>query len=372
LDVPAGKRKLFCSQPFSWFELTTGRGERGETFVCCPSWLPKPIGNLLHDSVEEIWNSEAAADIRRSILDGSFEYCSETLCPYLQTQTGPVQPVEAVTDPRMRRAIDENLQVLPWGPLEVNASHDRSCNLSCPSCRSHVIIEQGRSRHEILAIQKKLKEGALKDAKLLYVTGSGDPFGSPYLRELLQSLDRSMLPALETIHLQTNGLLWTKRMWQTIPEDIRALVRTAQISIDAASAETYAVNREGGEFDRLLENLDFIASELRPKPLERFGFSMVVQANNFREMPDFVRLGKRFNVDYVSFHQITNWGTFSEKQYRSRAIQFPTHPSHHDFLAELTHPMLDDPIVGWANLNSIRQEATARGRQTAASLDQRA
>lgn len=353
----AGKQRLFCSKPFSWFEVSRGTttGE-GETYVCCPTWISKPIGNLRHNSVEEVWNSEAAADIRRSILDGSFEYCSRTLCAFLQSETGPVQPAAEVTEPLMRRAIDENLQILPWGPLDVIACHDRSCNLSCPSCRTHIIMEHNR-RDQILDIQKKLKEGALKDARLLHVTGSGDPFGSPYMREFLQTLDRSRMPALERIHLQSNGILWTKRMWETIPEDVRALVHTAEISIDAASANTYSENRRGGDFDRLLENLAFIAAELRPRPIRDFEISMVVQANNFREMKDFVRLGNRFGVSKVSFHQITNWGTFSPEEYLARAVHFPGHPENREFLAELNDPAFDDPIVDWSNLLSIRQKA---------------
>lgn len=363
-----GKRKLFCSKPFTWFEVSRlePKSRTGETFVCCPSWLFKPIGNLLDDSVEDVWNSAAAADIRRSILDGSFEYCNKKLCSFLQSETGPVQPADEVTDPLMRRAIDENLEVLPWGPLEIIASHDRSCNLSCPSCRTQVIMEHDR-RDDILTVQQKLKDQALKGATYLHVTGSGDPFGSPYLRGFLKTLDRKQMPALERIHLQSNGLLWTKPMWETIPEDVRALVRTAEISIDAASARTYAQNRRGGDFDRLLENLDFIASELRPRPIEHMEISMVVQANNFREMADFVRLGKRFRMDRVSFHQLTNWDTFSLDEYRARSVHLSEHPGHRDFVAELSDPIFDDPIVSWANLLSIRQEALAMVQDAGAS-----
>jgi hypothetical protein len=362
----AGKRKLFCSKPFSWFEVSRlgPKSRTGETFVCCPSWLFKPIGNLLDDSVEDVWNSAAAADIRRSILDGSFEYCSRKLCSFLQSETGPVQPANEVTDPLMRRAIDENLEVLPWGPREIIASHDRSCNLSCPSCRTHVIMEHER-RDDILLVQQKLKEEALKGATYLHVTGSGDPFGSPYLRGFLQTLDRSQMPSLERIHLQSNGILWTKSMWETLPKDVRALVRSAEISIDAASAKTYAQNRRGGEFGRLLENLNFISTELRPQPIQNWEISMVVQANNFREMGGFVRLGKRFHVDRVSFHQLTNWDTFSLDEYRARAIQLPEHPGHRDFVAELNDPVFDDPIVDWGNLVSIRQDALRCMQSTA-------
>src|SRR5262249_7135326 len=155
---------------------------------------------------------------RRSILDGSFEYCNRSRCAFLQSRSGPVQRVADVTDPLMRRVIDEDLTVLPWGPIDVIACHDRSCNLSCPSCRTHVIMEHNR-RDDILTIQDKLQNEALKQARLLHITGSGDPFGSPFFRQWLQTMKRSDMPVLERIHFQTNGLLWTKRVWQTIPQE---------------------------------------------------------------------------------------------------------------------------------------------------------
>src|SRR5262249_53335625 len=195
------KDRLFCSRPFSWFEVSrfgeaadstrTLRG--GDTFLCCPSWLTKPVGNLLQSSVDEIWNGETAREIRKSILDGSFKYCNHIRCPFLQNRTFPVQPVDRVVDPLMRRAIDENLTVLPWGPLEINACFDQSCNLSCPSCRTRVIMEHDR-HDEITLIKSKLNREALKHARLLYITGSGDPFGSPFFRQWLQTLRREDVP----------------------------------------------------------------------------------------------------------------------------------------------------------------------------------
>jgi len=346
--------RLFCSKPFTWFEVSR-RSEEGETFVCCPAWISKSIGNLSRSSVQEIWNSTDAADIRRSILDGSFEYCSRTRCPFLQTRTGPVQRLEEVTDPLMRRAIDEDLTIVPWGPLDVIACHDRSCNLSCPSCRTQLIMEHNR-RDEIETVQHKLERDALKHARLLHITGSGDPFGSPFFRRWLQTMKRSDMPVLETIWLQTNGLLWTKRMWETIPQEIRELIRRAEISIDAATAATYAVNRRGGEFARLLDNLEFITSELRRKgPLEWIGISMVVQQNNYAEMPEFVHLGQRFGVDTIYFAQLVNWGTFSDEEYRQRAVHVPSHPEHRRFREHLRNPVFDEPQVSLGNLTDLRQ-----------------
>jgi len=355
------ERKLFCSKPFSWFEVSSGTGlADGDTFVCCPTWLSKPIGNVSRSSVEEVWNSPTAADIRRSILDGSFEYCSKTLCPFLVRPHGPVQAAADVVDPLLRRAIDENLTVLPWGPLEVIASFDRSCNLSCPSCRTEVIMAHDR-REQIETIQTKLENGALKDATYLHITGSGDPFGSPFFRTWLQKMKRANMPKLERIHLHTNALLWTKRVWKTIAGEIRGLIRSAEISIDAATPATYAVNRRGGQFERLLDNLEFISSELRANgPLDWVGFSMVVQQNNFAEMPEFVRLGKRFKADTVYFSQLVNWGTFTDEEYRSRAVHLPAHVGHPQFLEVLQDPIFSDPMVNLGNLLPFRNAAPAQ------------
>ena len=353
------KERLFCSKPFSWFEVSRG-SEEGETYLCCPSWLEKPIGNLLRSSVDELWNGATAADIRRSILDGSFEYCNYRRCPFLQSRSGPVQRVADVVDPLLRRAIDEGLTILPWGPVQIIASYDRSCNLSCPSCRTQLIMEHDR-RDEIMTIQRKLTDEALGQAELLYITGSGDPFGSPFFRSWLQTMRRSDMPALKRIHLHTNALLWTKRIWKTIPEEIRGLIRSAEISIDAATAATYSANRRGGDFERLMENLEFISSELRPRgPLDSLTFSMVVQMNNFREMADFVRLGKQLNVDTVYFSQLVNWGTFNDEEYRGRAIHLPTHPEHQQFMNLLLEPIFEDPIVYLGNLASRCQIPSAR------------
>jgi iron-sulfur cluster protein len=360
---PRRARGLFCSRPFQWLEVSRGK-EEGEAYVCCPSWLERPIGNLNRRSVSEAWNGPVAQDIRRSILDGSFEYCNASRCPHLQTLTEPVQKIEDVTDPDLKRAIRERLTVVPWGPRQVNCSYDRSCNLSCPSCRTGLIVESTR-RDEILAIQQKLRDEALPEARLLYITGSGDPFGSPFFRKWLQTLRRSDAPQLEVIRLHTNALLWTERLWATISEDIRPLIKHADISIDAATQGTYAVNRRGGEFETLLQNLGFIATLRTCGPLEWLGINMVVQANNFAEMPDFVRLGRRYNADTVYFQQLVNWGTFSDEEFRERAVHLPDHPLHAEFLDVLRDEALADPIVHMGNLAGLRH---GRVRETGAEV----
>lgn len=351
-----GPQRLFCSRPFLWFEVQTFP-ELGDVYLCCPSWLPKPVGNLARQTVDEVWNGPAAKEIRESILDGSFRYCDATLCPFLQTRSHPVETIADVRDPRLRAVIDRNLTEVPFGPAVVNCCHDRSCNLACPTCRVSIIIEREHKR-EILEIQGKIESDALRDAEMLYITGSGDPFGSPFFREWLQTMRREHVPGLQLIHLHTNAQMWTERIWGGIDAGIRSIIRSAEISIDAARPETYAVNRAPGRFDRLLENLDFIRRLRRDGPLQFLALNMVVQANNYREMPEFVVLGERFGADRVIFSQLTNWGTFTDDEFRARAVHLPTHPNHLEFRAMLHATSQQDSRVFIGNLSSAAPVAT--------------
>lgn len=346
--------RLFCAKPFTWLEVSRGSlGGEGDCFLCCPTWLPTPVGNLQRQPVAEVWNGPAAQAVRRSILDGSFSHCVAANCPHLRHGDGPVQPVDAVDDPRLRRAIDEGLTVLPWGPQEVNCSFDRSCNLSCPSCRTEVIVES-RARDRIDAIRERLRAEALGEARLLYITGSGDPFGSPFFRRWLQTMRRDEMPALERIHLHTNAQLWTPRLWATIPAEIRALVTTADVSVDAATAGTYALNRRGGDFGVLLDNLAFVRTLRERGPLEWLGINMCVQANNYAEMPAFVALAHAVGADTAYFLHLDDWGTFGPAEYAARAVHRPAHPEHAALRAVLADPALDDPIVRLGNLAPLR------------------
>ncbi|MCK4708731.1 MAG: hypothetical protein KAU21_08945, partial [Gammaproteobacteria bacterium] len=89
-------------------------------------------------------------------------------------------------------------------------------------------------------------------------------------------------------------------------------------------------------------NLEYLG-----KVKDEYGFTLdirfVMQASNYREIPDFVRLCKRIGADKVNFTRLQNWGTFPE--FAKENIFNNRHPHHHDFLKVLQDPILNDPIV---------------------------
>ena len=355
----------FCPAPFENLETAPD----GKVYVCCPAWLPVPIGDVGVDSPDQIWNSQAARAIRASILDGSYRYCSRVHCPRITSGSLPGR--EAVTARRHRTILAEGTTWMPHGPRRVALSHDRSCNLSCPSCRTEVIIARKEEQARLDAMAERVILPLARDARTLHVTGSGDPFASNHFRHLLKRLEPLAFPHLR-LHLQTNGILLDRAAWRDL--DLEGQVARVAISIDAAQAETYAQVRRGGSFPRLLENLAFVRDLRRSGAIEHLRLDFVVQAMNFREMPDFVDLARSFAADGVKFQMIRNWGTFSPQVFARRHVGSPEHPRHEAFRAVLGDKRLEGDFVelwGMPDLRNTIPEAEApqdRGTGTYAEI----
>ena len=333
--------KYFCSKPFEWLELSINR----KFYLCCPNWLPKNIP--VQGQVRDAWNSKTAQEIRESILEGSFKFCAG--CPYLEEKTGPVLPLDSVVDTRLKDIIKNRKAILDRGPVWLNLSHDPSCNLMCPSCRRGIIRIKGEKFLANKEIQEKTLGDLKDDLEWLYITGSGDPFGSELFHGLLMGLKEKEYPRLN-IHLHSNGQLFDARRWDTIA-GINSRVKWVHISIDAAAEATYLLNRKSN-WKRLKKNLEFISRLRRTGPVETFEISMVVQQNNWREMTAFIDLGREFKVDRVLFTNLLNWGTFSKKEYMKRAVHLESHSEHReltDFLKNEASSSLSptDITVRW-------------------------
>lgn len=195
----------------------------------------------------------------------------------------------------------------------------------------------------------------LKDARELNVTLSGDAFGSPVFFTFLRELDASLYPELR-ITLCTNGIGLTERNWNRICNEA---VDVVYISMDAATSETYAVNR-GGNLVKLLDNLNFVSTLMTSGNVKGFTISFVVQANNYHEMPAFGALRESVNASSVLFIQVGNTGVFTKEEYERRAVHLPTHPEHNKLLEVLKNPALGSPIVDLRNFDRLRGDSSGR------------
>ena len=353
--------KKYCAHGFDWVQIGhTGEPLdsqviNGDVYPCCPGWLrdnDKNIaqtgfkyGNIYKDNWEDIWNGEEAKKFRKSILDGSFEYCREDLCPHLQnvhdiptskTNSFPaairyMKDIELLYEERgwhHKEIIENQMTELPFGPEWFQMDYDRSCNLSCPSCRIEVLVAKGVDYDRLEEIQKTLDAEVIPGVNKLFITGAGDPFGSAIYRKFLQEFTKEKYPNIDTIRLLTNGQLWTEEMWNSMPE-VHDLVTMVEISVDAGSKEVYEKVRRGGDWDKLIENFEFIST----LDFKLFGLSMVVQDYNYKDIPKLIEIrDKYFPNGYVYFSKITDWGTYSKEDFEKRAVWEPTHPNYNEFI----------------------------------------
>lgn len=343
VDAAEDLSPYFCARPFEEFELRSN----GDVYTCCSAWLPVPIGNFHRQSAAEIWNSPAAQEIRASILDGSFRHCSRLHCPVIVDRR--LQHRDRLADPEHRAIVAERRTVLERRPIRVLMSQDRSCNLSCPSCRTRLILARKAEQDRLNELAEEVIFPLLRDARQVKVTGSGDPLASAHFRYVLRRLADGVAPGAR-VQLQTNGVLLTPRAWQELGLD--GLVEEVWVSIDAATPTTYDIVRRGGDFARLLANLAFLGRLRQEGRFAELRLDFVVQALNFREMPAAVELARATGCNGVYFQMIRNWGTFSTEEFARHFIGSPDHPDYAEFLAVLRHPNLALP---WVNLSNMRR-----------------
>lgn len=321
-----------CIVPFRELEIQNPR-----KMLCCASWLNLWLSPKL--TAKEAWNSDDANSIRHSVLDGSYKYCDKQLCPFLSAlinkgiTTGPIFHKNDVPS-YIKTSIDNFLNNKEIYPYTLQFSFDSTCNLKCPSCRKDLIVEDRKGIERVKKQIEILNKDFGKTTRRLYITGTGDPFVSVGFREFLRNFEKSEWPVLDRIHLHTNATKWNKKMWNSM-KNIHPYVKTCEISIDAATKDTYEnKTRLGGDWNELIDNLKFISTI---PTIDIIKTSFVVQQSNYKEMKQFYDLmysifGKRVDV---FFGKITNWGTYTEDEFLKEQVWNIEHPEHEYFLEEV-------------------------------------
>lgn len=288
------KFKSYCPRPFD----TVLIDKNGSCYLCeCQAWLPQSVGNIQVQSLENIVVSNTAKILQGSIEDGSYRYCNNQQCTFLLKDRDLGWPTTAseVRIKNIRLAIDE------------------SCNLFCPSCRNkQIFYKSGPELKKRISIANKIIEYLKKQQTNInvHIGSDGDPFASLVYRYFIKNTKH--LKHLK-FSLQTNGLL-VKKMYMKNKEMFDKLT-VLNISIDGATKDTYEKLRLGGNFEKILENLEFV-KHIKDKFV--FNLHMVVQKDNWHEMPLMLDIAHRYNVDKVYFNKIQNWNTalnFSEQKF---------------------------------------------------------
>ena len=226
-------KQFVCPLPFERFDI----GPNGLVMVCCGHWLPTHIGNFMNQPMQDVLNSPVAKAIRQSVTDGSYKYCNHLDCGTMAQDALPRR--DELQHPRTRKAVAEQNYELD-GVDQVMFAFDQSCNLSCPSCRTHVITEKvSQSVEKARAVEEKLLP-LLPTLRTLHMNPAGELFSSKPSRRLLELINDERCPDLR-LDIISNGTLFSREEWDKFP-GIHNKVRSIRISTDAARARRLSRN----------------------------------------------------------------------------------------------------------------------------------
>ena len=297
---------------------------KGHVRLCgCSGWMPTIIGNILETPLVELLASPLAQSIRQSIIDGTYQYCNEKTCGIIQN--GRLSTIDSVPDNIKTLLEDSSKFQLPY---EISIHGDLTCNLSCPSCRTHVI----KVNEADLEKQNKIGEiifnnifGSPTEQQMhLMLSGSGELFASPMLLNFMSKITLDKFPNV-SFSIYTNGLLSESR-WHRI-KHLETAIKKVVVSIDATCAKTYEKIRRGGEWNLLLKNMEFLKNKKQSSNM-KLHTRMIVQNGNYSEIPKFYELSKQFDTDLVEYSRLTNWGTWSGKEFVQEDVFNPAHTNY--------------------------------------------
>jgi sulfatase maturation enzyme AslB (radical SAM superfamily) len=269
----------FCSAPWDTVKVLAD----GSVYAClCCDWNSVgSLGNLLYDSLESIMQSVASHKLRSSVLDQTFTHCN-SICPELWKL-----PERADLPPIQHRAL----------PTTLLLSIDERCNLRCASCRIDNIFDNLINPVTTAVLEQLVRSYQHHSHPItLQVDGEGDVFASRAYKEFLARRD---LPDCFRWHFITNGNLVMKN--RELLTRLRDRIVSVDVSLDAATAETYSAIR-GGRFDLVLSGIEWMISQGM-----RVNVSFVVQRRNYIEMTECWKLISSLGCHSINFQGIVRW-----------------------------------------------------------------
>jgi sulfatase maturation enzyme AslB (radical SAM superfamily) len=324
-----------CQVPWD----TLSVNSNGEMFICsCSSWVPVSIGNILHTTdIYDVLNSESAQLIRQEIIAGRYFYCNNQICGFFK-KVNPTryQGVPQPTDTPMG-IVDKDQLLVSEIPKNLIFNFDYTCNFRCPSCRTELI---NNNKHyvirsindQIVCKIKHLVIDRIQSEPVVIVWGGGEPFISDVYLELMEYILSTGKQNIRHV-IQTNGSYLKAKS-----EMLKKLLPTLdelRISFDAATEETYKKIRVNGQWNQLLKNVQWLQDLIQQSQLPlKIRADFVVQLDNYKEIPAFVKLCEQLGITTINFQKMWNWGTWPAEEFAKKNIYNPDHPQY-DKLVEI-------------------------------------
>lgn len=281
----------FCQEPFQTAFISDVLD------CCCSSLIIAPIGVTYTDHLSKVWQSISAKIFRLSMINKTFCFCRWGVCKKI-----PSIPEKG------KGRFDDNPFVDSY-PKRLQINIDGSCNLHCASCRNGIEIAQGEMlKNHFMVADHLIKSGWLEQVDDVIIAGYGEVFYSKVYERLLENVNYLKRKRLTIL---TNLLLFNEEKWMKIEGNYEYI--EFQVSIDAATKETYEKVRRGGKWELLQKKLELLSNLRQIGEVSKVQINMVIQKENYKELEAFVAMAEKYKFDRVLFQKMYDFGVITDR-----------------------------------------------------------
>ena len=270
--------------------------QHGSIRACCQN-TDHPLGNITEQRLRDIWNGEAAAELRAAMLDHDLDLGCQ-FCKW-QVEEGNDALVFARTFDHLPAE-----STTPAWPRQLELSMSNACNLQCVMCNGDWSSAIRANREHRPPLPTVYDEQFFEDLRpflehveIVKILG-GEPFlGKESLRVMEMLVD---MGSTAEVHVTTNGTQWSPR----IERILEKLPMTIVVSLDGTDKARYEGIRIGSDLDVVLENIDRFRGYAETHGTT-VNLAHCLMTSNWRDFPDFLRYaedrGLRSYVNTVTY-----------------------------------------------------------------------
>lgn len=322
--------RRICERGLNWFQLYDYKGNVRQC-----SWTKDGyIGNLQENTVEEIYHSDRANKIRERLLEGDYSLCNIDACPYLAMNEIDKHAIEYEDTPQY--------------PTELYLGFERVCNYACTCCTIHncMINEKDKDLETYYKIIEDRIRPLLPHIKKISANGCGELFCSKHTLNILSSWKPIGNKDEIEVLLESNGSLFDEQHWKLI-ENLGQYNLRVSISVMSFDESVYQyLSGTKLPITQVKNNLKYIKSLREKGIINYFEIATVVQEQNFRMIPDFVKKClKEYNPDYIRLRPYESWGAQKPEEVWLTDIRNPEHPYYHEYKKVMNNEILKNPKV---------------------------
>jgi len=311
-----------CHVPYNNIEIH----QNGDVYTCCPAWNNYyKIGNIFEHSIEEIWNGKEIIALREKIIHGDYSLCNKDTCfIYKNKEFYLIDKYKIDT-------------ICKAYPKYITLGYDYECNIACKICRAHVEL---LSDEDIEKLNDKIESfflPMLKECKILKINAAGDPFASRHSKLLLKKAIQNY-PDLK-LDIITNGILCNEKIFNEIGLTPEKIINFS-VSLHASNKKTYGKMVKNGEkfFDIIINNIKWL-SEISKNKFPLY-LNFVVTAENYRDLPSFVKLAKKYNTNMYIWEYRRQQNHSENPRHEELDITDKNHKEYKNLIKILNEPLL--------------------------------